>query len=429
MTLADANGSYEETNIAYTKRRTASVHIEVPKVSKLRRDPTRLPELYVIPSGEYPQSNPKSKEYSHDEVDDLKTSLGIYIFKTHEAFVFLDNVAAEVWNFLKATERHCYGICCCQCKESAGNIEEIGKKRFEVGCLLVHGIQIQAYIDAVNNAAVHELIHGSCPKLGEAKTQVLAEEISPDPMPLAWDCSPLGKPVTLTISDDAETEADDSTCVKRSTELSQDELLVQAFESLAGGSSHQAPENFAVGDQFAELPLSDLVYGPCPRIALSYQSIDEMLAHIMDNKLIPDLKKNGMKLPIVVRPYQSPYLQNKYEVLDGNRRKQAAEVLKWHTIKVVIKTLSDAEAYEFALMADNKRKELSEYELGRWLYILLVKFPMRYPTHDKLAECLDLKQPTVSQLIKFYIEKTPGLQKNQVKKVGRPTRKARRHHP
>lgn len=172
--------------------------------SLIRMSKERLPELFVIPSTEYPYLNP----YSQEEADDLKNSLGIYELKTREAFVLLDNVASEVWDFLKATERHCYGSCCSQCKESAGNIQEIGGKK-KVGCLLVYGIQIQAYVDAINNIAVNELIQASCPKLSEAKIEVLTEEISPDLMPFAWDCSSLGKPVTVTISDDAEGEAID----------------------------------------------------------------------------------------------------------------------------------------------------------------------------------------------------------------------------
>lgn len=153
-----------------------------------------------------------------------------------------------------------------------------------------------------------------------------------------------------------------------------------------------------VGEQFAELLLTDLVTGPQPRTTVDNLSL---------GVLMTDMQANGMKQRIVVRP--SPHLKGKYEVLDGNRRKRVAESLHWLTVKVIVRNLSDVEAYEYAFTANNNRKELSDLEVGRWLYILKEKFPDRYPTQEMLAKCAGLKQPTVSRLLNFYVERTPGL--------------------
>lgn len=208
------------------------------------------------------------------------------------------------------------------------------------------------------------------------------------------------------------------------TELSQDELMVRemvkALERLdATPCTRMLAPVDPYGDELAEILMTDLVPGPSPRLVEDRISL---------NKLIADVQTNGMKQLIVVR--RSPHLKDKYEVLDGRRRCLAAKSLQWLTVKAVIayQLQTDEEAYKFALMADNKRKELSEYELGRWLYILLVKFPSRYPNEGTLAKHVGLRKLKVSWLINLYTTNSPGLQKNQVKKVGRPTTKARRHH-
>ena len=166
-----------------------------------------------------------------------------------------------------------------------------------------------------------------------------------------------------------------------------------------------------VEEQPAELLLTDLLPGPQPRSVVDNISLGE---------LMEDIQANGMKQRIVVRT--SPQLKGKYEILDGNRRKRAAEALHWLTIKVVIRHVSDAEAYEYAFIVNHNRKELSDLEIGRYLYLLQDMFPERYPTQNALAKLVGLTQPHVSRLVSYYISTHPELKKHAAK-PGRPLKR------
>lgn len=154
-------------------------------------------------------------------------------------------------------------------------------------------------------------------------------------------------------------------------------------------------------EQLANILLRDLVPGPNPRLTLT---VTDLLKDVMDN---------GLHERIKARP--SKQVEGKYEVIDGNRRKKVAELLKWRDIPAVIKDMTDQEAYETAFTVNNNRNGFTDAERGRWFEFLMDKFPDVYPTQTALAEHLGLSQVRVSQLIAGYEFKERERKKSNIK--------------
>lgn len=75
-------------------------------------------------------------------------------------------------------------------------------------------------------------------------------------------------------------------------------------------------------------------------------------------KLTNSIKKQGILQPLLVRPLGN----NKYELVAGERRYQAAQNANLETVPVVIRDLTDADAYELALMENLQREDLNPVE-------------------------------------------------------------------
>ena len=172
------------------------------------------------------------------------------------------------------------------------------------------------------------------------------------------------------------------------------EALGAAFSATAGTfllkemSSGQRKEH----EKYVDISLNDLVLGPTPRLNVDDISIEPLFL---------DLKVNGQKEHIIVRP--SPKIEGKYENIDGNRRKRAAEALGWPTLKAEIRDLTDQEAFELAFILFN-RKELSQFETGRYFKKAMELYPETYPTQKAVAKRFGKSESSISELISYYEE-------------------------
>lgn len=73
--------------------------------------------------------------------------------------------------------------------------------------------------------------------------------------------------------------------------------------------------------------------------------------------LVASVKKDGILQPILVRPKDK-----KYEIVAGERRYRAAKKAGLQDIPVVIKSLSDGQAQEYALLENLQREDLNPIE-------------------------------------------------------------------
>jgi len=113
-------------------------------------------------------------------------------------------------------------------------------------------------------------------------------------------------------------------------------------------------------------------------------------------ELIESVKTYGVLEPILVRPKQ-----DLFEVVAGERRLAAAKKAGLTEIPVVIKTLTDQEAFEVQFIENDQRKDYTDMERGRWLRDMLKRFPEAYSTQEALAKRLGKTQQWVSGLIRM----------------------------
>ena len=87
------------------------------------------------------------------------------------------------------------------------------------------------------------------------------------------------------------------------------------------------------------------------------------------SQLTNSIKEKGILQPLLVRPLED----GSYELVAGERRYQAAQNAQLEKIPVVIRSLSDAEAYELALMENLQREDLNPVEETEGILELLSK--------------------------------------------------------
>jgi ParB family chromosome partitioning protein len=103
---------------------------------------------------------------------------------------------------------------------------------------------------------------------------------------------------------------------------------------------------------YREIPLAELAGNPRnPRKRFTGPKFDELLASI---------KEKGVIEPIIVRPKK---LKNtSFEIVAGERRYHAANLAGLETIPAVVRDLNDEQAFDFMLIENLQREDLTEFE-------------------------------------------------------------------
>jgi ParB family chromosome partitioning protein len=129
----------------------------------------------------------------------------------------------------------------------------------------------------------------------------------------------------------------------------QKKRLGRSLASLIGDG---ADESVSADDQ-RSVPLSSLKASRFnPRRNFSDAQLDELAASI---------RERGLVQPLVVRPLGGG---DRYEIVAGERRWRAAQRANLHEVPVVIRTLSDQEAIEIAIIENVQREDLNAIEEG-----------------------------------------------------------------
>lgn len=121
-----------------------------------------------------------------------------------------------------------------------------------------------------------------------------------------------------------------------------------------------------------------------PRKEFDGESIDELASSI---------QKNGLIQPLVVRPYQSYY-----QIITGERRFKACQLLEWSNIPCIVQEVSDAEMAIMALIENLQRENLSPVEEAQAYRQLL---EMTDLTQAALAEQLGKTQSSIANKIRL----------------------------
>lgn len=133
------------------------------------------------------------------------------------------------------------------------------------------------------------------------------------------------------------------------------------------GVASPVPETVKNGSPYVQLSLSQLEsWQQQPRQYFSHFSL-ELLAKT--------LKEEGIKHPLLVRTKKEN--GDRYEVIAGERRFQAAQLAQLETVPVLIKDLDDQQALEAALSENLHREDLNPVEvLDSILKLLMAKLQL-----------------------------------------------------
>ncbi|HLA24972.1 MAG TPA: ParB/RepB/Spo0J family partition protein [bacterium] len=109
--------------------------------------------------------------------------------------------------------------------------------------------------------------------------------------------------------------------------------------------------------------------------------------------LIESIRRHGVLQPIVVRPSVGGF-----EVVAGERRWRAAEAAGLSSIPAIVRSLTDQEALELALVENLQREDLNPMERARAYRRLMQEFGS---TQEQIADRVGKSQPSVANALRL----------------------------
>lgn len=110
-------------------------------------------------------------------------------------------------------------------------------------------------------------------------------------------------------------------------------------------------------------------------------------------ELAASIKEHGVIQPVIVRPDTEGY-----ELVVGERRLRACKQMGINTIPAVIKTLTDEEMTEIALIENIQRHDLNPVEEARAYKRLMVEFGL---TQDEVAKKVGKSRPFIANFLRL----------------------------
>lgn len=110
-------------------------------------------------------------------------------------------------------------------------------------------------------------------------------------------------------------------------------------------------------------------------------------------ELAASIKEHGIIQPLVLRR-----VQDKYEIIAGERRYKAAQLAGLTSVPAIISDLDDNESAEVAIIENTQRRNLSAIEEAKSYKKLLDR---KYVTQDQLAQRLGTSQSNVANKIRL----------------------------
>lgn len=140
------------------------------------------------------------------------------------------------------------------------------------------------------------------------------------------------------------------------------------------------------GDQI-QLPLDKIKPGPLnPRQSFAPAELEE---------LANSIREKGLVQPLVVRPIPDG---RHYEIVAGERRWRAAQMAGLHKLPVVIRSLSDQEALELAIIENVQRTDLNAIEEAAGYQELIGRFGY---TQDELSQIIGKSRSHLANMLRL----------------------------
>lgn len=163
--------------------------------------------------------------------------------------------------------------------------------------------------------------------------------------------------------------------------------LGMGLSAILGETRYEDPGEAVSLGPLRALPVTKIKPGRYqPRRAFDETAIDE---------LAQSIRGQGMLQPILVRPLGDG---STYEIVAGERRWRAAQRAQLHEIPVIIRTLSDQEALEVALVENLQRQDLSPLEEADGYRRLMEEFGH---TQEALAGLMGKSRSHVANMVRL----------------------------
>ncbi len=111
-------------------------------------------------------------------------------------------------------------------------------------------------------------------------------------------------------------------------------------------------------------------------------------------ELAESIRVHGIIQPIIVRPT----VDHRYEIIAGERRWRAAQMIGLKEIPAITRQVSDQTAMAFALIENIQRRDLNAIEEAQALQRLLQEFDL---THEAVAKAIGKSRAGVSNLLRL----------------------------
>ena len=143
--------------------------------------------------------------------------------------------------------------------------------------------------------------------------------------------------------------------------------------------------NIAEAREIIEIPLEDIVPNRFqPRLTFDMEAL---------NDLAKSIKEHGIIQPLVVRR-----LQDKYEIIAGERRYKAAAIVGLKKVPCIVMNLNDSESAEVAIIENIQRKEMTPLEEAKSFKKLLDK---GYLTQEDLGKRMGKSQSSIANKLRL----------------------------
>ncbi len=152
-------------------------------------------------------------------------------------------------------------------------------------------------------------------------------------------------------------------------------------------SSEQDELISETGQRLTSLPIDSIQKS-------QYQPREEMEPQALED-LASSIRSQGILQPIVVRPTAS---KDKYELIAGERRWRAAQLLELKEIPAIVRESPDEQTMMFALIENIQRENLNPIEEAQALLKLAEKYTL---SHEQVAKAVGKSRATVSNLLRL----------------------------
>jgi ParB family chromosome partitioning protein len=113
-------------------------------------------------------------------------------------------------------------------------------------------------------------------------------------------------------------------------------------------------------------------------------------------ELAQSIQSQGIILPLIVRPIDN----DRFEIIAGERRWRAAQIVGLTSVPAVIRNISDDTALALSLIENIQRENLNAMDEATALFRLKNDFSL---THEEIAERVGRSRSAVSNLIRLLV--------------------------